>query len=328
MIVTAQLGLLVALAACSPAQPPMTPVDIELVETRVDLGHAVAGGYVSGAMQIRAGDQGGVVAQISPSCGCTIVDGVTPASLKSGEILRAPVALDLSRLPDQGKAPGAEPRIIERTVSIVSEKGTRLTATLVATVSGLFHLEPAQARFVTVVPGRQARVDVAVTGPPAPRIAGVETGRDDLAWIPGSAPDRGILEWSPAAAGDLEAFVTLRLDDARAGELRLRVTGRAESPLSVDPESIENLDALATRPVIARITLQRRDGLPLEILGVSCTAHRVETEIAPGSGPVRTVRVLVPVLALPAEIQGVVMIRTNVEGAEVVEVPVRVRGRT
>jgi hypothetical protein len=312
----------------SASAAPSAAIDVALVRPRLDLGATVAGGYVKGELELRAGPRGATVMQISPSCGCTLVEAVTPARLEAGQVLKVPVALDLSRLADQGAATDG-PRLIERTIAIVSDQGTRMTATLAVTVSERLRIVPPQARFLTAIPGRTGRVEVAVTTPAGgsgPAILEVIADRPDLAWVPGVDPSTGTLTWTPAAAGPLDALVELRLE-GEAQPLALRCLGQAESPVSVEPDRVESLSARLDRPVVAMITLNRRDSQPLEILGATCTAHRVTVRVAPAPpGPVRTVQVIVPVLPPPAEIQGTVVIRTNVEGAEAVEVPVRVRG--
>ena len=322
-------------AACSRSPEPAPPAagkDVALVEPRVSLGRTVPGGFLRGTIGIRAGAEGATIIQVSPSCGCTISEVRVPVTLGPHETFEAPIAIDLSRLTDLGAGKDGAPRTLERTVSIVSQRGTELTATLVTEVSERIRVMPAQVRFASLVPGRTDSVPVEITsapGVPQPALLSVDAGTG-VTWTPeptasGAPGIRGLLTWAPTQPTDLDRIITFRLDDPRDPEVRIQAFGHGDTAVSVNPETIESLAAPTNKPVVVLVTLHRRDGLPLEILGASCTAHRVELTVHAGEGPVRTLRVVVPVLPLPGEILGTITVRTNVDGIGPLEIPVHVR---
>lgn len=331
-------GMALMLAACSGepgAQPePSVPAgtDVMLVEERVTLGRTVPGGWAPGALRLKAGPEGAVLTQVAPSCGCTISKTTVPLTIAPGEVVEAPLAFDLLRLSDRGAPEGSAPRLIERSVAVASARGTRLTATATLMVSHQVVVEPPQGRFATVAPGRETLLDMIVRpapGAPMPKVLGIDLPRSDLSSsiepVEGGILVR--LTWLPGVAESMDEVIMLRLDDGDPVPISLRIAGTAEPVVTVDPPSVIQLSASTSKPVVARLTLHRPDGHPLGILGVSCNNHRVEVRIDPGEGPVRTLQVLVPVMALPQEVQGTILIRTSVEGAEAIEVPVHVRAR-
>ena len=97
------------------------------------------------------------------------------------------------------------------------------------------------------------------------------------------------------------------------------------APVTVYPTSIENLSAPITQPVVVSLTVRRLDEEPLNLRAVSTDNHRVQVKIEPGEGAQRTIQVLIPVLAAPAESSGTISIQTGVPGAERLTVPFRVR---
>ncbi len=327
------LAALLSAGCGRPAAPVLTPDDIELVEERVVLGRTVPFGHVAGVLRIRARSAGATITQVSPSCGCTISDAALPVTLGPGEVFEAPIAMDLSRL-TRGGVPegGGSPTPVERDVIIASQRGGKLVAKVVAELSDRITLDPAQVRLGTVALGTTGQSQVRVGSPSgtAPRVLSVTTGRKDLtATVETDASSGGpliLLRWSPAAEEDLESSIRLAFDDPAEPSLTIPVQGRAAALVTAEPQRIENLAASISRPVVVTISVRRADELPLEILGVTSTSHRVQVEVLPGLGAVRLVRVVVPVLPPPAETTGAVVIRTDAPVGGVLEIPIRVRG--
>ena len=331
----APLVLLAALAltACRGGDRPPDAAalaqDVVMPEPRVVLGRTVPGGYVNGSLKVRA-ERDALITRAEGTCGCTIVSATLPLRLKAGEVTDIPVALDLSRLAHGGATPEG-PRSIEREVVVTSERGARITGVVVADLSDRVRIEPAQVRFGAVAPGSSSTSEVlvsAVPGAPAPEVLSATPDVPDVSVAVDPKTPEGTrlhVTWHPSGKSELAGNLALRLADPREPELRVKLEGRAEALVTVDPDRIERLSAPVSRPVVVSFKVQRRDGLPLAILGAECTSHRVEVTVVGGEGAMRTVRVLVPVLPLPAEINATLNIRTDAAGSESVAVPIRVR---
>jgi hypothetical protein len=332
---------LLALASCGgePAPAPRpAPIAAVLEPELLDVGLAVAGGFARGVLQLKAPPASPVtIAAITTSCDCTTAELSLPVTLAAGQSLPIPITVDLGKIARGGLPAEGEtaPSVIHREVTVRTDRGAVSHATVEVRVTGIVTVRPALLDVGIVPRGSTGSASALVEPGPAAggvlRLAGVTPDGDARlrpVVVPGDGSATLAVEWGPfEEAGPVEGWLALSLDAPDAGRAGLRIVGRVVEPVEVEPARIERLDAPLTRPVVAQLDLTRSDGRHLEIRSAVAGNHRVEVRVHPGTGPVRVIELVIPVLAPPAEIDTTLVIETDVEPGGRLTVPVRVRGK-
>jgi hypothetical protein len=325
--------LLAALACGAPPAPPPPPEppgpDLE-VPAEVHLGRTVAGATVSGTLAVRALRDTEVVG-VETTCECTTAQAELPRSLRAGETLAIPVTVDLQRVSRGGfpEAGTSGPGKVRRSVIVRTASG-RLESAVTVDVSEFVRLEPPVLDFEQMGVSGTARGTVRVVpaaGVAVPDVVSLEPSEPTLRARARPETDgvRLDVEWTPEGRGPREARLLVGLDRPEDPVVPVVVRVDLVSPVQVRPERIENVQASLSRPVVARLVVDRLDGRDLDIRRARSDNHRVMVEVLPGSGARREVQVVIPVPQPPAEATGRIDIETSVKGAERVIVPFRVR---
>ena len=341
--VALSLGLALALGACRKSQGPpppapakAPPATLVVVPNPLELGRTVPGGYLQGSVQLQAIGGPVRIVSVEPSCECTAATLPLPAVAQPGHAMAMPVSIDLTKVGEGGlpsTAPG--PRRVERTVLIKTDVAGDVEAKVVVEVSDQVRVTPVQIDFGKLGVGATAHGSaIVIAGPRATgpvHVVSVEPSdpRMHVAVVPdGAGSTRLDVTWGPLATlGRVEATARVALDVASDPIVGVRLLANVVPQVTVHPEKIEALTAPTTRPVEAQVLVQRLDGRPVKILSAVAGDHNVQVEIVAGSAASGRVNVLVPVMALPREVQTTLVLDTDAPGGERLEVPIHVRAK-
>jgi hypothetical protein len=305
------------------------------------LGRVVPGGIIDGRARIRnVGGQPVRVVNFNAPCECTSAEPDLPRTLAPGESFSFPVTLSLGRLPRGGLSleGAAGPEEVHRSLTVWTADGRAAELPLIAELSEELVVEPVVTDFRTVPRGGMETATVRV-GPGRGRpgrpvaIVSVET-------LPGSFPVR--VEERPAEAGlelDLIAGpfseggpgeTELRLlTDAEPEAVRLLLKAEVVEALVLMPQAVHQPRASPAQPVVAKVHVRRRDGLPIAL--ESATTEHGSIKLTPlGESPngAQVLRVVIGVPPWPAEVRGEITLQTDFPGeAGRLTLPVFVQAR-
>lgn len=333
--------LAAAATACRPGGEPLrapTQEDSGLAfePAVLELGPVLAGGAVEGTAWVRnVTDRDVTIVDAVAPCECTVPQVPLPRTLRPGESLHFPVAVDLSGLPRGGLSSSAEPggETLRRTVELRTDRARSASLSVKVTLDDSAWVSPTAVDLGRLVTGTigTTRLDVG-PGRGHDRVHVLSVGTDHpLARVRAEQlEDRAVvhLDWGPfREAGPATAVVEV-LTDLTELPARVRVEADVVDPVRVQPAEVVNPRASPTRPVVEVLTVSRWDGAPVEVLDARADSGRISCEVLADEDPrVSRVRVVVGVPPPPGEVDARVTLEIDGGEAKRLVVPVRVRAR-